>query len=53
MYKKYFNWENTEFIVKNDVLWIPANPANSDYQEYLLWLSEGNIAEEWQPEEEK
>lgn len=51
MYKKYVNWENTEYIVKDDVLWIPSNPMNSDYQAYLAWVAEGNEAEEWQEEE--
>ena len=28
------------------VSYVPINEANTDYQEYLLWVAEGNTAEE-------
>jgi hypothetical protein len=42
LYKIY-----TNEIVKrlNDNSFIPFDPANSDYQEYLKWLAEGNTPE--------
>ena len=29
----------------SDNAFIPFNPDNSDYQDYLIWLSEGNEPE--------
>lgn len=33
---------NTASILRNDGAFIPADPANTDYQAYLAWLEEGN-----------
>jgi len=30
---------------KTDNVFIPFDPANTDYQEYLEWVAEGNTAE--------
>ena len=32
----------SEIILRSDGLYIPMNPANTDYQAYLKWVAEGN-----------
>lgn len=32
-------------ITENERICIPFNPDNTDYQEYLKWVAEGNTAE--------
>jgi len=34
----------------SSVLSFAQDPANTDYQQYLAWLEEGNVPEEWNPE---
>lgn len=42
--------ENGEEVIYRieDGVWIPKDPANSDYQRYLRWLEDPN-ADEFQP----
>ena len=52
MIYKIFNVPNGNvFIVTNNgKTFIPTNEDNADYQDYLKWVAEGNVAEEYQPE---
>ena len=34
-----------DYVIKETGGWIPFDPANTDYQEYLKWLAEGNTPE--------
>ena len=50
IYKKINNSiGNLQNIKKQDPtypLWIPIEPENRDYQDYLEWVAEGNTPEE-------
>jgi hypothetical protein len=50
-YKKEISSSGSEVIIgidneRNVHMSIPQDPANTDYQTYLKWVSEGNVAEE-------
>ena len=34
--------QNPNMVVKDSNIFIPFDPANTDYQAYLKWVSEGN-----------
>ena len=45
MYKLYnnsFTNQQAGVIRLEDMAWIPLDESNTDYQEYLKWLEEGN-----------
>jgi len=43
MYKEVKNLEGAVVsVVKDNYLSIPFDPDNTDYQQYLAWVAEGN-----------
>jgi|688.fasta_scaffold1034547_2 hypothetical protein len=48
MYKLISNpySKNKSIFRISDSAMIPNDPANTDYQAYLIWVAEGNTAEE-------
>jgi hypothetical protein len=34
---------------RRDGAWIPPEPANADYKEYLEWVAAGNMADQETP----
>lgn len=41
--------ESVIYLIADGISFVPQDLANSDYQEYLAWVAEGNTAEEWSP----
>jgi hypothetical protein len=45
-YKMYASFDGVEAVIRiADNAFIPFDPANTDYQEYLKWVADGNTPE--------
>ena len=44
------NIQQDGVIRLEDSALIPPDESNPDYQQYLAWLAEGNVPEEWNPD---
>jgi hypothetical protein len=53
MYQLVISRLGDDIVIRrnSDGACIPVDELNTDYQEYLKWVAEGNTAEEWKPEE--
>tara|TARA_R100000664_G_scaffold29925_1_gene42117 strand:- start:42 stop:203 length:162 start_codon:yes stop_codon:yes gene_type:complete len=40
------NVRNDQIKRKSDGAWIPFDPANKDYQQFLQWKADGGVPEE-------
>lgn len=60
---KYYIWQYTDFMhnecqaimattSNRQIISIPLDEDNLDYQAYLAWVAEGNEPEPWNPEGE-
>jgi hypothetical protein len=48
-YNSIINDKKLICIKREDGWFIPTDETNTDYQEYLAWVAEGNEEEEWNP----